>query len=88
MSTHPNMAQGTSPEPSPRRALPLSSPALLAAAIYTGVSLAAGLIFFLVTLAGDYSWVARIGGAIWVFALCMIILMPTITPWIRERMNR
>ena len=60
----------------------------LSAIIYTGLSLAAGLVFFLVTLAGDYSWVARIGGAIWVFALCMIILMPTITPWIRERTTR
>lgn len=57
----------------------------LSAVIYTGLSLAASLIFLLVTLAGDYSWVARIGGAFWVFALCMIILMPTITPWIRER---
>jgi hypothetical protein len=60
----------------------------LSALIYTGVSLLAGAAFFLVTLAGDYSWVARVGGAAWVFALCMIILMPTVTPWIRERMTR
>jgi len=65
------------------------SAATVAAAIYTGLSLAAGLVFLAVTIAvGDYDWVARIGGAVWVFALCMIILMPTITPWIRERMNR
>jgi hypothetical protein len=64
------------------------SAGMLSAVIYTGGSLAAGAVFFLVTLAGDYSWVARIGGAVWVFALSMIILMPTITPWIRERMNR
>jgi len=88
MSAQPEfVAQGASPEPSPRRHLPQSS-AFLGAVIHTGISLTAGLIFFLVTLAGDYSWVARIGGALWVFALCMIILMPTITPWIRERMNR
>ena len=56
--------------------------------IYTGLSLAAALAFVLATLFGDYDWVARIGGAVWVFALCMIILMPTITPLVRERMNR
>jgi putative copper export protein len=60
----------------------------LAAALYTGLSLLVGLAFFLATLFGDYDWVARIGGAVWVSALCMIILMPTITPWVRERMNR
>jgi hypothetical protein len=60
----------------------------VAAALYTGLSLLAGLAFLLATLFGDYDWVARIGGAIWVFALCMIILMPTLTPWVRERMNR
>jgi len=61
----------------------------IAAAIYTGLSLAAGLTFLAITLAfGDYDWVAGIGGAVWVFALCMIILMPTVTPLVRERMKR
>ncbi|TMG03015.1 MAG: hypothetical protein E6I03_04630 [Chloroflexi bacterium] len=61
----------------------------VAAAIYTGLSVAAGLIFLAITIAfGDYDWVARIGGAVWVFALCMIILMPTVTPLVRERTNR
>ena len=64
------------------------SAAQLSAAIYVGVSCLAGLTFFLLTLAGGYSWVACIGGAVWVFALCMIILMPTVTPWIRERMTK
>lgn len=90
MSAQPtHVAQGPSPEPSPRRNLSNISSAFLAAAIYTGLSLVAGLVFLAVTVAfGDYDWVARIGGAIWTFALCMIILMPTITPWIRERTNR
>jgi len=62
---------------------------VIAAALYTGLSLAAALIFLAVTTAiGDYDWVARIGGAVWVFALCMIILMPTVIPLVRERMNR
>ena len=61
----------------------------IAAAVYTGFSLAAGLIFLAIAVAfGDYDWVARLGGALWVFGLCMIILMPTVTPLVRERMNR
>ena len=61
----------------------------IAAAIYTGLSLAAGLTFLAITVVfSDYDWVARIGGAVWVFALCMIILMPTVTPLVRERTNR
>jgi len=61
----------------------------IAAAIYTGLSLAVALVFLAITTAfGDYNWVARIGGAVWVFALCMIILMPTVTPLVRERTNR
>ena len=58
----------------------------VSAAVYTAVSLAAALVFLAITLAtGDYSWVARIGGAIWVFGLSMIITMPTVTPWLRSR---
>ena len=89
MSAGPtSVAQGPSSEPSWRRRLSLRSPAMLAAVIYTGLSIAAGLVFLAVTIAfGDYDWVARIGGAIWVFALCMIILMPTVTPWVRDRMK-
>ena len=64
------------------------NPGRVSAAIYTGLSLIAALVFFIITLVGDYSWVARIGGGVWIFALCMIILMPTVTPWVRERMNR
>jgi hypothetical protein len=61
----------------------------IAVVVYSGLSATAGLAFLAVTIAfGDYGWVARIGGAVWVFALCMIILMPTITPWLRERMTR
>ena len=60
----------------------------LSAAIYTTVSLAVALTFFLVTLlTGDYTWVARGGGSAWVFLLGMIILMPTVTPWVRKRLR-
>jgi hypothetical protein len=61
----------------------------IAATIYTGVSLTAGLIFLAITVVfGDYDWMSRIGGAFWVFALIMIILMPTVIPMVRERMSR
>ena len=60
----------------------------IAAVVYTGLSLVVGLTFLAITTAfGDYDWVGRIGGAVWVFALCMIILMPTVMPWVRERMR-
>ena len=56
-------------------------------AIYTAVSLLAAGVFFAITvLAGDYSWVARVGGSAWVFLLSMIILMPTVPPWVRKRL--
>ncbi len=64
------------------------TPGRVSAVIYTGISLAVALVFLTITLLGDYDWVARIGGSAWIFALCMIILMPTITPLVRERMNR
>ena len=61
---------------------------LLSAAIYTAVSLMVTGIFFAVTvLTGDYSWVARVGGSVWLFLLSMIILMPTVTPLVRKRLE-
>lgn len=60
----------------------------LAVAIYTTLSLAGALAFLLVTLlTGDYTWVARLGGASWVFLISMIIMMPTVTPWLRKRLG-
>ncbi len=61
----------------------------LSAAIYTTVSaLVAGIFFALTVLTGDYSWVARVGGSAWLFLLSMIILMPSVTPWVRKRLAR
>jgi hypothetical protein len=57
----------------------------IAAVLYTGGSLLATLTFFTAATIGDYGWVARLGGAGWIFVLAMIILMPTLTPWVRER---
>ena len=57
-------------------------------AIYSGLAaLGAGAFLLVTVLTGDYSWVSRIGGAIWIFLLSMIILMPTITPMVRSRVR-
>ena len=61
---------------------------LISAVVYTTVSvLAAGGFFAVTVLSGDYTWVARVGGSAWVFGLSMIILMPTVTPWLRKRLE-
>lgn len=60
---------------------------IVSAALYTGGSLAAALAFFAAASIGDYEWVGRLGGAAWVFALMMVILMPTVTPLLRARVT-
>jgi hypothetical protein len=59
-----------------------------AAVIYTGLSLLSVALFEIATISGDYSAVARIGGAVWVFSLSMIILMPPVTGWVKKRAGR
>ena len=55
---------------------------------YTSVSFMAALAFLLLSLfSGADTWVARLGGASWVFFLSMIILMPTLGPWVRKRLG-
>jgi len=62
--------------------------ALLSILVYTSVSLLAAGVFLALTVStGDYGWVARLGGAGWVFLLSMIILMPTVTPWLKRRLG-
>jgi hypothetical protein len=60
----------------------------ISAIIYTSIALlVAGAFLAVTTLGGDYDWVARLGGAGWVFLLSMIILMPTVTPWVKRRLG-
>jgi len=60
--------------------------AIISATIYAGVSLGAAVTFLLVTvLTGEYGWVPRLGGAVWVFVLSMIILMPVVIPRVKSR---
>jgi hypothetical protein len=60
----------------------------VAAVIYTGLSLLAAGLFLIATISGDYNAVARIGGAVWVFILSMIILMPPVTSAVKKRSGR
>ncbi len=49
------------------------------ALIYLPVSLAAAVLFLLVAgMAGDFSAVARVGGAVWVWLLSLIVSMPLV----------
>ena len=60
----------------------------ISALVYTAISLLGAAAFLAATtLRGDYNWVARLGGAGWVFLLLMIILMPTVTPWVKRRLG-
>jgi len=63
----------------------IHSVGFLSALIYTTVALTAAGLFLAVTLSGEYSWVARIGGAGWVFLLSMIVLMPTVTSLVKRK---
>ena len=61
---------------------------LISGLIYTLISLAAAGIFFAITVSGNYTWVARLGGSAWVFLLSMIITMPLVTSIVKKRNNR
>ena len=56
----------------------------VSALIYTSISLTVAVVFLAVTLAGNYDWVARLGGTTWVFLLSMIVLMPVVTPLVKK----
>lgn len=59
------------------------------ALIYLPISLGTALLFWLVaSLLGDYPLVTRIGGAIWVWLLSLIVAMPLITGWTKRRVRQ
>jgi len=62
-------------------------PGLVSAFIYLSIALVASGIFLAITIAGDYTWVARVGGAVWIFLLSTIILMPIVIPAVRKRLG-
>ncbi len=56
--------------------------------VYTAISITASVLFFIAaTLAGRYTDVARIGGAIWVLLLTFIVTMPIVTSQVKKRMK-
>jgi hypothetical protein len=58
----------------------------VAALVYTAASFVVALAFWLVTtFSGDYTKVARWGGAAWIFLLMMIVLMPIVIPRMKRR---
>jgi hypothetical protein len=60
---------------------------VISALIYTGIPAIISGIFLLATLTGHYTVVERIGGAVWVFLLSMIILMPLVIPRVKKKFN-
>jgi len=56
------------------------------ALMYMAISMLLALTFLgLATVKGDYTDVARFGGALWVFMLSMIVTMPLVTSWCKKR---
>lgn len=60
---------------------------LVSAFIYLPIALVVSGAFFVVTFIGDYPWVARLGGAVWVFVLTNVVLMPMVIPRVQKRMR-
>jgi hypothetical protein len=59
------------------------------ALIYLPLSFGAALLFWLAaSLAADYSLVARVGGAVWVGLLSLIVSMPIVTSRVKKQHPR
>jgi len=59
----------------------------VSAAIYTGISLFVAILFFMAASALGYSVMARVGGAVWVFLLSMIVSMPIVTSYCKKHLR-
>jgi hypothetical protein len=55
------------------------------ALLYLPIAIGAALLFLLVANLGEYSTVARIGGAVWVGLLSLIVAMPLVTSRVRKQ---
>jgi hypothetical protein len=81
-----NRPTESSPSGQPSRARLRLTSERAAAVIYTGTSFVVALAFWLVTaFTGDFTNVARWGGAAWIFLLMMIVLMPIVIPRMKRR---
>jgi len=53
---------------------------------HTGLSLGLATAFFsAASFIGSYDAVARVGGAVWVFLLSMIVTMPLVTSFVKKK---
>ncbi len=59
----------------------------VSAVVYTGISLGIAILFFVAASALGYSVMARVGGAVWVFLLSMIVSMPIVTSYFKKRLR-
>ena len=61
---------------------------VISAVIYLGSAvILAGLFVLGSSLLGDFNLVDKIGGAVWVFILSTIILMPIVIPLVKRKYN-
>ena len=56
--------------------------------IYLPISVGIALLFLLLTAFGNYTWVARIGGMIWVGLLSLIVSMPVVISRVKKQFNK
>ncbi len=62
--------------------------AVTSAAIYGAISVAASISFFVAaSVTGDYTAVARVGGALWVLLLSFIVTMPPVISAVKKRLK-
>lgn len=57
------------------------------ALIYTPLAVGAAMLFLLLASLGDYPTTARVGGAVWVGLLSLIVAMPLVTARVKERLR-
>ena len=56
--------------------------------IYLPLSVGLALFFLLITsLSGNYPWVARVGGAVWVGLLSLIVSMPIVISRVKKQLR-
>jgi len=55
------------------------------ALLYLPIAIGAALLFLLAASLGDYPAVARVGGAIWVGLLSLIVAMPLVTSRVKKQ---
>lgn len=55
------------------------------ALIYVPIAVGTALLFLLAASLGDYPTVARVGGAVWVGLLSLIVAMPLITSRVKKQ---